>query len=191
MLEFRNVSLSYSESKKERKVLDDISFKFPNKGLIGICGISGSGKTTILNIINCIIKPTKGTYLVNNKDVYSYEKEEFEALKNNYFSYVYQENNLINDISVFENLELVCISHNNKRIDKIDYYLKLLKIEYIKDELAKNLSGGEIKRVMLARSLLSGAKVLLLDEVTSGLDYENSINVMEALKDISKSSLQP
>ena len=189
MLEFKNITKSYNESKRKNIALDDISFKLPEKGLISIIGKSGSGKTTILNILSGIIKPTSGTYLIDNKDSSSLTNEDWDNIRSEYFSYVFQDNNLINSLTVYENLSILLLNHPNYDEKDIDKCLEKLDILSLKNEIVSNLSGGEQERVALARALFKKSKVILADEVTASLDEENSINVFKTLKEVSKEVL--
>lgn len=189
MLEFKNISKIYNESKRKNNALNDISFRLPNKGFISIIGKSGSGKTTILNILSGIIKPTSGSYFIDDRDSSSLSEEEWNSLRSEYFSYVFQENNLINNLTVYENLSLLLLNHPEYDEKEIDKSLEKLDILSLKNECVSDLSGGEKERVAIARALFKHSKVILADEVTASLDEENSINVFKTLKDISKDIL--
>ncbi len=189
MLEFKNITKSYNESKRKNIALDDISFKLPEKGFISIIGKSGSGKTTILNILSGIIKPTSGTYLIDNTDSSSLTNEDWDNIRSEYFSYVFQDNNLINSLTVYENLSILLLNHPNYDEKDIDKCLEKLDILSLRNEKVSNLSGGEKERVALARALFKKSKVILADEVTASLDEENSINVFKTLKEVSKEVL--
>nr|MCR4581800.1 ABC transporter ATP-binding protein [Bacilli bacterium] len=177
MLKLKHVCKKYNKE----YILNDINLTLPSKGLVSILGSSGSGKTTLLNIIGGIDKPTSGTISLNNKNINELNNKELDWYHDKYVSFVFQQYNLINYLTVKDNLRLV---NNN-------YELTLFKLNIydLKNKKVSELSGGEKQRVALARCLLKNPKLLLCDEPTGALDSTNSIFILDTLKEISKERL--
>lgn len=180
MIELKNVIKDY-----DRRVLNNISIKFPNKGLISILGDSGSGKSTLLNIIAGYENPDDGNIYINNSNIDSYNTFYY---KNDIVGYIFQNYNLIEYLSVIDNI-LLGVSLSKKKVKKLEYYLGKLNISHLKNVKVKYLSGGEKQRVAILRCIFCGYKVILADEPTGALDSANSEIVMKILKDISKDRL--
>lgn len=184
-LEFKNVSFKY---KNRNKTLENINFKIINNKITLITGRSGSGKSTLVDLICGIIKPDEGEIFLNNQNVYS--KNNFIKLNT---SYMPQKIYLLDD-TIKNNI----VFQSNKNINKI-YLRKIIKevgltnfidtlpnnINEFIGENAKKLSGGQIKRIGLARSLYKNKKTLILDEPTSGLDEKSAQEIIKLLKTLS------
>ena len=142
MLKLKHVTKTY----KEQKVLDDINISFPSTGLITIEGVSGSGKSTLLNLIGGIDKPSEGSIYINNIQLNKLNNKELDYIHDKYVGFIYQQYNLIEYLSVKDNLKIV-----NK-----DYELVLFKlgIYHLKNKKVNELSGGEKQRVAIARCIL-------------------------------------
>ena len=177
MLKLKHVFKSY----KEDKVLDDINISFPSTGLITIVGASGSGKSTLLNIIGGIDKPDSGTISLNNLDISRFNTKELDWYHDKCVGFIFQQYNLIEYLTVKENLQLI-----NK-----DYEIVLfnLGIYHLKNKKVNKLSGGEKQRVAIARCILKNPSIYLCDEPTGALDTDNSIFIMQTLKELSKNHL--
>ena len=179
MLELRNIYKKY----KDNYVLNNISLNFPSHGLISILGESGSGKSTLLNIIGLIDTPSKGKYYINKKDTSKLKNKKIDNIHKSFISFIFQQYNLIENMTVENNIN---INNDSKNFTSI---IKMLKIENLLTKKVKNLSGGEKQRVVIARSLMNNPKVILADEPTGALDSINRKIVMELLKKISKDCL--
>lgn len=179
MLELRNIYKKY----KDNYVLNNISLNFPSHGLISILGESGSGKSTLLNIIGLIDTPSKGKYYINKKDTSKLKNKKIDNIHKSFISFIFQQYNLIENMTVENNIN---INNDSKNFISI---VKMLKIENLLTKKVKDLSGGEKQRVVIARSLMNNPKVILADEPTGALDSINRKIVMELLKKISKDCL--
>lgn len=186
MLELKNITKIYNEHKI---VLNEVSLDFNSFGLHIITGDSGSGKTTLLNIISTLEYATYGKIILNNIDLSSLNKNELEETRIKNISYVFQEFNLIEDMTVKENLEIV-LSTNLDSSDKMirQALIKVGLAKYLNTEV-KKLSGGERQRVAIARSLISNTNIILADEPTANLDDDTGRAIMSLLKEISKEHL--
>lgn len=184
MFVLKNINKTFTSSSSKQVVLSSINLSFPIKGLVFIKGESGSGKSTLLNILGLLLKPTSGTMLFNGKDVSRMSNKEKENIRLNQIGYVFQHFNLIDELSVLDNLLLF---ENNK--EKAERLLSSLGIKELENKKVSKLSGGEKQRVGIARALMKDPLVLLCDEPTGALDEENSKNVRDILLELSKSIL--
>lgn len=176
MILFSRVSKSYTDN----KVLDNFNYCFADTGLYAVKGASGCGKTTLLNLIGGLLKPTEG------KILYS---EDIRYIRNSSI-YIFQENNLLDKLTVYKNVKLFTEIIRKKLEDaEIDEVLGRLDILKYKDRKVMNLSGGERQRVSIAIAMLRKAKVIIADEPCSSLDEENSRKVMEIFQKLSKEVL--
>lgn len=167
--------------------LDTVSMHIRKGEFVAIIGASGSGKTTMLNIIGGLDTDYMGSCVVRNKEMSSLSDVECCTLRSRYISYVYQFFNLISFLTVKEN---VCLASQikGKKVDEkeLDQVLKLLGLEQKKDSFANELSGGQQQRVAIARAILAHTDIILADEPTGNLDGENAKNVMDILKALNK-----
>lgn len=167
--------------------LDTVSMHIRKGEFVAIIGASGSGKTTMLNIIGGLDTDYMGSCVVRNKEMSSLSDVECCTLRSRYISYVYQFFNLISFLTVKEN---VCLASQikGKKVDEkeLDQVLKLLGLEQKKDSFANELSGGQQQRVAIARAILAHTDIILADEPTGNLDGENAENVMDILKALNK-----
>jgi len=167
ILELENVSLSYGN----RLILDNISFKINKGQIFGMLGPNGVGKSTIFNLITGLILPTKGKIKINGEDVTKYPI--YLRTKKFKVGYVPQYGGYFNDLKLIDNLKAVgeiVIGDKNLIQNKIDYLINKFELENVKNVQAKFLSGGQKKKLVIAISLLSDPKVLMLDECFAALD---------------------
>ena len=167
IIEFQNISLSYGK----RLILDKINFKINKGQIFGMLGPNGVGKSTIFNLITGLISPNEGKILINGEEVNSYPV--YLRTKKFRVGYVPQYGGFFNNLTLHDNLKAVgeiVIDSKNLVKDKIDYLINKFELENIKNVKAKFLSGGQKKKLVIAISLLSEPKVLLLDECFAALD---------------------
>lgn len=183
MIKIQNLKKVY----KDCVALDTVSMHIRKGEFVAIIGASGSGKTTMLNIIGGLDTDYMGSCVVRNKEMSSLSDVECCTLRSRYISYVYQFFNLISFLTVKEN---VCLASQikGKKVDEkeLDQVLKLLGLEHKKDCFANELSGGQQQRVAIARAILAHTDIILADEPTGNLDGENAKNVMDILKTLNK-----
>ena len=183
MIKIQNLKKVY----KDCVALDTVSMHIRKGEFVAIIGASGSGKTTMLNIIGGLDTDYMGSCVVRNKEMSSLSDVECCTLRSRYISYVYQFFNLISFLTVKEN---VCLASQikGKKVDEkeLDQVLKLLGLEQKKDSFANELSGGQQQRVAIARAILAHTDIILADEPTGNLDGENAENVMDILKALNK-----
>ena len=183
MIKIQNLKKVY----KDCVALDTVSMHIRKGEFVAIIGASGSGKTTMLNIIGGLDTDYMGSCVVRNKEMSSLSDVECCTLRSRYISYVYQFLNLISFLTVKEN---VCLASQikGKKVDEkeLNQVLKLLGLEHKKDRFANELSGGQQQRVAIARAILAHTDIILADEPTGNLDGENAENVMDILKALNK-----
>ena len=167
IIEFNNVSLAYGN----RLILDNINFKINEGQIFGMLGPNGVGKSTIFNLITGLVSPKSGQIKIAGENVLNYPT--FLRTKKFKVGYVPQHGGYFNDLTLHDNLKAISeivIDKKNYRIEKINYLLSKFELDNLKDIKAKFLSGGQKKKLVIALSLLSDPKVLLLDECFAALD---------------------
>ncbi len=177
----------------KRIILDSINLELPDKGVIALVGASGSGKTTLLNAIGGVDLTYNGTILINGTNLASLKNDELSDYRLRNIGYVFQNFNLINLETVYQNIKLPLDSSTNvkehikkKRIKDI---LQALGIQELFKKQVNKLSGGEKQRVAIAKAMINSPKLLLCDEPTGALDSKNSEQIFKVLKGLSKNAL--
>jgi len=186
MIEMRNVSKYYEIGKAH--ALKGINLKFEDRKFYVIAGPSGSGKTTLLNIISGIEKPTKGTVIVDGKNIFKMKEKELRKFRLENIGLIFQFFYLIPYFTALENIMLpIRYSKDKKDIEK--RAMKILNIvngEHLKDKMPIHMSGGEMQRVAIARALANNPKYLIGDEPTANLDWENKMKIWNTLKEANR-----
>lgn len=188
MLKLNKINKIFKSKRNSVQALFDVNYTFPETGLVSIVGKSGSGKTTLLNILAGLSSPSSGDYYIDNLDSKKLSKKDWDFLRKEYFSFIFQDKNLIDKRTVFENLEFVLLDKENAS-EEIDKVLSLFDISSLKNTIVADLSGGEQQRVAIARAYLKQSKVILADEPSASLDEANTTIVFETLKKASKEKL--
>ena len=187
-----NLSKSFKTHNGDTFALKNINLSFPSTGLISIVGKSGSGKSTLLNILLGIERVTSGRLYFNNKDISKMSDKSFSQYHLKDVSMVFQHYNLFSELSAVENislpLEMKGVS-KSKATKKAKELLDSFSLTYLANQKANKMSGGEKQRVAILRAMITCPKVLLCDEPTGALDHQNSENIMQILKKLSKSML--
>ncbi len=191
MLQLNQITKYYQSKKNKNKVLalDKVSLSFQEKGLVFILGPSGCGKSTLLNLIGGIDYPTEGEILFHQIPIGAKEKE-LEDYRNQYVGFVFQDYNLIQNITVFDNLSLACFTMTQEeKIERIQKVLRQVGLEGYEQRYPTELSGGQMQRIAIARAMLKNSEMLLADEPTGNLNSEMSIEIMELLRQIASEKL--
>ena len=183
-VEFKNVCKYYQVGEVSTKALDKASFTIDEGELVTIVGPSGSGKSTCLNILGGMDNATSGTVLCNGKEVSKFTEKELINYRKNNIGFVFQFYNLIQNLTVIENLELAASRTNDKK--DLDKLLEQVGLLSKKDNFPSQLSGGEQQRVSIARALAKSPNLLLCDEPTGALDYESSKQVLKLIEETNK-----
>ena len=194
MLKVKNLNKYFNPgTNNEIHVIDDTTFDLGKKGLISILGHSGSGKTTLLNSLSGIDKVDFGEIIIDGITIKKYNANKMDDIRNKYFGYIFQNYNLINSMTVFENvafsLQMLGIKDKKEIEERTIKALKVVKMDKYKNRLAKNLSGGQMQRVSIARAIVKDAKIILADEATGNLDRKNTVIIMSILREIANDRL--
>ena len=167
IVEFKNISLAYGN----RLILDNINFKINEGQIFGMLGPNGVGKSTIFNLITGLVNPRSGKIKIEGEDVTKYPI--YLRTKKFKVGYVPQYGGFFNDLTLHDNLKAISeivLENKNYRSEKINYLISKFELDNLKDIKAKFLSGGQKKKLVIALSLLSEPKLLLLDECFAALD---------------------
>ena len=191
MIEFKNVNKIYKTKKGiETKALNNINLKIGNIGMVFIVGKSGSGKSTMLNLLGGLDTLTSGELLINNQNISNFKNKQYDAYRNTYIGFIFQEFNILEEYNVYENINLALKLQNKKSTkEQIDKLLNKLGLENLGGRKINELSGGQKQRVAIARALIKDPKIILADEPTGNLDQTSSKQIFDLLKEISKEKL--
>ncbi|MEW6211169.1 MAG: ABC transporter ATP-binding protein [Acidobacteriota bacterium] len=169
----------------EIHALRGVSLRIDPGEFIAIMGASGSGKSTTMNIIGCLDRPSRGHYFLEGEDVSSMSKDELADIRNRKIGFVFQGFNLLSRTSALENVELPMLYLGTKhaeRIRRAEEALELVGLSDRKNNMPNQLSGGQQQRVAIARALVNQPSIILADEPTGNLDSRTSVEVMEVFQ---------
>ena len=187
MIKIKNLSRVFRTEEVETMALSEISLTIKQGDFVSIMGPSGSGKSTLLNIVGLLDSASGGSYqLLNQEMIGLKEKEKSRARKEN-IGFIFQNFNLIDELSVYDNIELPLIYNNvssAERKKKVEAIADKLGISHRLKHYPQQLSGGQQQRVAVARALINDPKIILADEPTGNLDSKNGNEVMELLTDL-------
>ena len=192
MLDLKNISKSYKTGNFVQHALKKVILCFRKNEFVAILGPSGSGKTTLLNIIGGLDRYDSGDLIINGKSTKKFKATEWDSYRNNCVGFIFQSYNLISHISVLENVEMALTLSGYKRKNKREKALEALDKVGLKDHAHKRpnqLSGGQMQRVAIARSLVNNPDIILADEPTGALDSTTSVQIMNLIKEIAKDKL--
>ena len=192
MLEIKGITKIYDTGGFKQKALDKVSINFRKCEFAAILGPSGSGKTTLLNIIGGLDHYTSGDLLVNGISTKQFKDKDWDSYRNHRIGFVFQSYNLIGHQTILQNVKLaLTLSGISKReaTRRATKALKEVGLEKHINKKPNQLSGGQMQRVAIARALVNDPEILLADEPTGALDSETSVQIMELLKEISKTKL--
>lgn len=187
-MKLEHVSKVYCENQEKLVALKDINLCFDDKGLVFILGKSGSGKTTLLNLIAGLDSVSEGIISDGDMDITSLEPVKLNEYRKNNIGFIFQNYNLIYELSVMDNIFLG-ITKTEKKVEEVRTYLKELEIDKYENAKVTNLSGGQQQRVAIARALNKECKILLADEPTGNLDSVNGEQIYHLLSKIAKNRL--
>lgn len=188
----KNISKKFKNGNGDFYALKNINLEFKNNSFVSVIGKSGSGKSTFLNIIFGIEKPTTGSIIFNNKNITNISDKKFSELHLSDISMIYQHYNLFEDLTAIENVIIPLLLRGDSKEKSVQQGCALFKqfeLEKLINQKVKNLSGGEKQRVAIMRALITSPKIILCDEPTGALDKKNSILIMDLLKKISSTKL--
>ena len=189
LIEFKNIKKSYGKGANETFALNGVDLKIHKGEFVAIMGASGSGKSTSMNIIGCLDKPSSGEYLFDGVNVENLNLNQMAILRRNYIGFVFQGFNLLGRTTALENVELPLVYRKvpkEKRYELAVEALKKVGLESVIKHTPAELSGGQQQRVAIARAIVTDPLLLLADEPTGNLDSIKSIEVMELLKKLNE-----
>jgi ABC-type lipoprotein export system ATPase subunit len=162
-----------------KAVLDGVSFSVDESEFVMIYGKSGCGKTTLLNILGGLDRPTSGFVVIDGESISPLSEDELAKMRLEKIGFVFQDFNLLLDLTVRENIALPLRFSGKEDGGRIDTMMEKFDIKPLANETANKISGGEAQRVAIARAMMNEPRIILADEPTGNLDCENTANVME------------
>ena len=188
MLEIKNISKSYNRQGKDFFAVKDINLNISDGDFIHIIGRSGSGKSTFLNIVAGLLSADKGSLSLDGTNYMELSDEEKSEFRNKNIGFIPQSPALLSYLNVLENIRLPYDMYEKEGDSegKARYFLNELGLEHLAKSYPKELSGGELRRIIIARALMTEPKILIADEPTSDLDIEATKEVMDLLKKINE-----
>ncbi|GAB6117487.1 ABC transporter ATP-binding protein [Thermoanaerobacter brockii subsp. lactiethylicus] len=189
LIKTENVKKEYMSGKKKNLVLKGVNLEINAGEKIAIVGPSGSGKTTLLNIIGLLLPATEGEVYLAGKRASTLKEKERAKLRNKFFGYVFQEFLLVEEDTVFQNIEIPLLYSLTKKTKSekrkmVEEVLEKVGLEVKINEKVRNLSGGERQRVAIARAIINDPEVILADEPTGSLDAENGEKIMDIVESL-------
>lgn len=185
MIQTQHLTKRYRSSDIETTALNDVSLRIEEGDFVAIMGPSGCGKSTLLNVLGLLDNPCEGTYLFMDSDVSSASERERALLRKHHVGFVFQSFNLIDELTVFENIELPLIyqgmSSGNRR-QRVNEVMERLEIAHRSGHFPYQLSGGQQQRVAVCRAIAGNQKLIFADEPTGNLDSVHGAEVMNLLR---------
>ncbi|MBQ8530776.1 MAG: ABC transporter ATP-binding protein [Parabacteroides sp.] len=189
MIQIKDLSKYFRTEEVETIALNNVSLEVKEGEFVAIMGPSGCGKSTLLNILGLLDNPTSGDYYLAGKEVGHLKESERTQVRKGTIGFVFQSFNLIDELNVFENVELPLTYLNVKadeRKERVNAILKRMNISHRRGHFPQQLSGGQQQRVAIARALVSNPKIILADEPTGNLDSKNGTEVMQLLSELNR-----
>jgi putative ABC transport system ATP-binding protein len=189
IIELRNLVKTYHVGETEVRALRGVSYVIEDGDFLAIMGPSGSGKSSLMNILGCLDKPTSGEYILDGEEVSTFDKNKLARIRNQKIGFVFQSYNLLPRTTALENTELPLLYSSTESRDMTERALAALEAVGLKDRAhhkTNQLSGGEQQRVAIARALLNNPNLILADEPTGNLDSATSSEVMNIFKTLNE-----
>lgn len=187
MINIQNLSKIFRTEEIETKALNEVSLTIHQGEFISIMGPSGSGKSTLLNIVGLLDTASSGSYHLLDKEIMGLKEQEKAKVRKHNIGFIFQNFNLIDELSVYDNIELPLIYNGistSQRKEKVEMIAERLGLSHRLRHFPQQLSGGQQQRVAVARALINDPKIILADEPTGNLDSKNGNEVMELLTDL-------
>ena len=189
MLQLQHISKTYYVGDEAVHALADVSLHVRPHEFVAICGPSGSGKTTLMNVMGCLDLPDAGTYILDGVNIADCNDRELSRIRSEKIGFVFQQFNLLDQMSALENVELPMIYQKvgeRERRERAQDALTLVGLGKRMQHRPSQLSGGQQQRVAIARALASGAQVILADEPTGNLDSRSGTEIMRLICDLAE-----
>ena len=188
IIRIENIRRDFVVGSETVHALRGVSFEINKGEFVSIMGTSGSGKSTMLNILGCLDKPTSGEYYIDNIAVSGLSKDKLSHIRNRKIGFVFQSYNLLPRTTAIENVELPLLYNNEiKKSERRERAIEALKLVGLEDRMMhmpNQLSGGQQQRVAIARALVSDPVIILADEATGNLDTRTSYEIMSLFQDL-------
>ena len=189
MIKTENLQKIFKTEEVETWALNNVTLEIKEGEFVAIMGPSGCGKSTLLNILGLLDNPTDGTYELNGVEVSKYTEAQRTDLRKGVIGFVFQSFNLIDELNVYENIELPLLYMGvpkDERKRRVEEAMKRMDISHRVKHFPQQLSGGQQQRVAIARAVVANPKIILADEPTGNLDSKNGKEVMELLTQLNK-----
>ena len=189
MIKTEKLSMLFTTEEVQTKALNEVTLHVEQGEFVAIMGPSGCGKSKLLNILGTLDSPTSGSYFFEGKQVDKMNENQLTALRKNNLGCIFQSFNLIDELTVYENVELPLVYMGIKaaqRKEKVNKVLEKVNLLHRANHYPQQLSGGQQQRVAIARAVVTDCKLLLADEPTGNLDSVNGVEVMELLSELNR-----
>lgn len=189
MIKTENLQKIFRTEEVETWALNEVSIEISDGEFVAVMGPSGCGKTTLLNILGLLDNPTGGSYFLNGTDVSKFTENQRTSLRKGVIGFVFQSFNLIDELNVYENIELPLLYMRipaSERKQRVKEAMNRMAISHREKHFPQQLSGGQQQRVAIARAVVANPKLILADEPTGNLDSKTSIDIMGLLDAIHK-----
>lgn len=189
MIKTTNLTKIYTTEEVETTALNNVNIEINEGEFVAVMGPSGCGKSTLLNVIGLLDEPTSGDYYFLGQNVTGLSEKQRAQLRKGNIGFIFQSYNLIDELSVFENVELPLLYlgvERSERIRKVEDALEKMEMQHRKNHYPQQLSGGQQQRVAIARAVVADAKLLLADEPTGNLDSDKGNEVMKLLLQLNR-----
>ncbi|EIK46275.1 hypothetical protein O59_000296 [Cellvibrio sp. BR] len=189
MIRLNNIDKIFRTEAIETKALGNISLEIKQGEFVAIMGPSGCGKSTLLNILGMLDNPDQGDYFFNGDNIARHSESKLSELRKHNIGFIFQSFNLIDELSVFENIELALLYHKipaAERRARVQAVIEKMEIAHRAQHMPSQLSGGQQQRVAVARALVANPKLILADEPTGNLDSVHGQEVMRLLKTLNQ-----
>ena len=189
MIKTEKLQKIFKTEEVETWALNDVTLEIKEGEFVAIMGPSGCGKSTLLNILGLLDNPTNGVYTLNGEDVSKYTEAQRTNLRKGVIGFVFQSFNLIDELNVYENIELPLLYMGvpkEERKQRVEEAMKRMDISHRVKHFPQQLSGGQQQRVAIARAVVANPKIILADEPTGNLDSKNGKEVMDLLTQLNR-----
>ena len=189
MIKTENLSMLFTTEDVQTKALNEVSLEIKKGEFVAIMGPSGCGKSTLLNILGTLDSSTSGKYFFDGKEIGKMSESQLTSFRKGNIGFVFQNFNLIDELTVYENVELPLVYLNSKKSErkkKVMEVLERMNIAHRAGHFPQQLSGGQQQRVAIARAVVTDCPLILADEPTGNLDSTNGLEVMELLSELNR-----
>lgn len=189
MIKLHNIEKIFRTAEIETMALSKVSFDIKAGEFVAIMGPSGCGKSTLLNILGMLDSPDAGDYIFNGENIAHYSEAKLSQIRKHNIGFIFQSFNLIDELNVFENIELALLYHDisaAERKQRVQAVIEKMEIQHRAKHMPSQLSGGQQQRVAVARAVVANPKLILADEPTGNLDSARGQEVMLLLKKLNQ-----